>query len=97
MFIVATWTGSILWHLFVKLDSDRFPVRTYSDLVERIFGTWARHLCTILQSIQLIINVGLICLSSGQSLSQVSLYVSRLSIAHVLLRSPRRRSVQILP
>ncbi|KZV86995.1 oligopeptide transporter protein [Exidia glandulosa HHB12029] len=72
MFVAATWTGSILWHLFIKLDSDRFPVRTYSDLAERIFGSWARHACTVLQSIQLVINVGLICLSSGQSLSQVA-------------------------
>ena len=72
MFVAATWTGALLWHLFVKLDSDRYPVRTYSDIVERIFGRWARHCCTVLQSLQLIFNVGLLCLLSGQSLSQVS-------------------------
>ncbi|EJD50784.1 hypothetical protein AURDEDRAFT_135147 [Auricularia subglabra TFB-10046 SS5] len=72
MFIAATWTGSLLWHLFVKLDSDRYPIRTYGDLAERIFGRWARRFCTVLQSIQLILNVGLLCLLSGQSLSQVS-------------------------
>ncbi|EJD50782.1 hypothetical protein AURDEDRAFT_159929 [Auricularia subglabra TFB-10046 SS5] len=72
MFVAATWTGALLWYMFIKLDSDRYPVRTYADLAERIFGRWARHCCTVLQSIQLIFNVGLICLSSGQSLSQVS-------------------------
>ncbi|KZT59478.1 hypothetical protein CALCODRAFT_191627 [Calocera cornea HHB12733] len=68
---VACYTGLILWHLFCRLDSDRFPVKTYSDLAQRIYGPWARHMCTVLQTIQLIINVGTICLSNGQSLSQI--------------------------
>jgi len=72
MGVMACYTGLLLWWLFLKLDSDTFPVKTYSDLVERIFGRWARHVVTVLQSIQLIINVGTICLSNGQSLSQIS-------------------------
>ncbi|KDQ54668.1 hypothetical protein JAAARDRAFT_182158 [Jaapia argillacea MUCL 33604] len=69
---VACYTGLILWRLFIKLDSDRYPVKTYADLAERIFGRWFKHLCTVLQSIQLIINVGTICLSNGQAVEQIA-------------------------
>ncbi|KAF8638119.1 hypothetical protein AX17_002439 [Amanita inopinata Kibby_2008] len=69
---IAYYTGLILWRLFVNLDSLRYPLKTYADIAERIFGRTARHICTILQGIQLVINVGTICLSNGQSLSQVS-------------------------
>lgn len=60
MGLVACYTGLILWKLFCALDSEHYPVRTYADLGERIFGRWFKHLCTVLQSLQLIINV---CLS----------------------------------
>jgi hypothetical protein len=36
------------------------------------FGPAARHFCSILQFIQLILNCGLICLSNGQGLSQIA-------------------------
>ncbi|KDQ54670.1 hypothetical protein JAAARDRAFT_60621 [Jaapia argillacea MUCL 33604] len=70
---VACYTGLILWHLFLKLDSDRYPIKTYADLAERIFGTWFKHLCSVLQSVQLIIIVGTICLSCAQSIEQIAL------------------------
>jgi len=70
--IIAATTGIILSYLYNMLDSDRYPVRTYGDLAERVGGTLLRHACSILQSIQLVVNVGIICLSSGQSLYQVS-------------------------
>ncbi|KZT01290.1 uncharacterized protein LAESUDRAFT_731380 [Laetiporus sulphureus 93-53] len=68
----ACYTGLLLWWLFLKLDSDVFPIKTYSDISERIFGRVSRHVVSILQSIQLIINVGTLCLSNGQSLSQIT-------------------------
>lgn len=68
----ACYTGLLLWWLFLKLDSDVFPVKTYADISERIFGRVSRHVVSILQSIQLIINVGTLCLSNGQSLSQIT-------------------------
>ena len=61
----AMLTGFMLCRLFCRLDSVRFPVKTYGDLAERVIGVWARHACSILQSIQLIINVGIICLVSA--------------------------------
>ncbi|KAK4704241.1 hypothetical protein P7C70_g1968, partial [Phenoliferia sp. Uapishka_3] len=69
---VAALTGAMLWRLFLRMDSVRYPIKTYGDLAERIFGLWARHLCTLLQSVQLVLNVGLICLTNGQSLYQVT-------------------------
>ena len=55
--LLAAYTGLILWRLFVRLDSVRHPLKTYGDIAERIFGTAARHVCTVLQSIQLLVNV----------------------------------------
>jgi len=57
--ILATYTGIILWRLFIRLDSLRYPLRSYADIVERIFGKTARHIVTILQSLQLLIGVRL--------------------------------------
>ncbi|KAI0094160.1 transmembrane amino acid transporter protein-domain-containing protein [Irpex rosettiformis] len=71
---VACYTGLILWKLFCALDSEHYPVRTYADLGERIFGTWFKNLCTVLQSLQLIINVGTICLSNAQSVAQIAVH-----------------------
>ncbi|KAF9185097.1 hypothetical protein BGZ49_004352 [Haplosporangium sp. Z 27] len=67
----ACYCGLLLWRLFAHLDSNQYPCRTYSDICERIFGRAARHVCTVLQSLQLIVNVGVICLSNGQSLAQI--------------------------
>uniref|UniRef100_A0A0W0FFB4 Amino acid transporter transmembrane domain-containing protein n=1 Tax=Moniliophthora roreri TaxID=221103 RepID=A0A0W0FFB4_MONRR len=69
---VACYTGLILSHLFCKLDSVQYPVRTYADLGGRILGNWFKHLCTALQSLQLIVNVGTICLSNGQAVEQLA-------------------------
>ncbi|KAJ1018439.1 hypothetical protein NDA18_006593 [Ustilago nuda] len=67
----AWWCGIILWKLFLQLDSARYPVKTYGDLGERIVGHPMRWTFNTLQTFQLIINVGLICLTNGQALSQV--------------------------
>ncbi|KAF8313416.1 oligopeptide transporter protein [Clavulina sp. PMI_390] len=72
MGIAALYTGLIIWRLHIRMDSLRFPIRTYGDMAERLFGSWAKHLVTVLQSIQLIVNVGTLCLSNGQGLAQIS-------------------------
>ncbi|KAF9524469.1 transmembrane amino acid transporter protein-domain-containing protein [Crepidotus variabilis] len=72
MGIMATCSNLILWRLFIRLDSLKFPIKSYADIAERIFGKPARHLVNILQSIQLVINVATICLANGQSLSQIT-------------------------
>ncbi|GAA5881346.1 hypothetical protein JCM16303_000138 [Sporobolomyces ruberrimus] len=69
--VFAFFAGVLLWLCFLKLDSTRYPIKLYGDLGQRIFGTWARYLAGFLQIIQLTLNVGLICLSNGQGLSQI--------------------------
>ncbi|BGP04053.1 hypothetical protein NBRC10513v2_007793 [Rhodotorula toruloides] len=70
--IIAFITGVMLHRLFLHMDSVRYPIRTFGDLGGRVFGSWMRHLCSILQAIQLILNVGLICLSNGQGVAQIA-------------------------
>jgi hypothetical protein len=70
--VMAFFAGWQIWRMFLKLDSDRYPMRTFGDLGFRIFGTNTRHAMNILQSIQLIFNVGVIILGNGQGLSQMS-------------------------
>ena len=53
-------SGYFLWQMFLKLDSDRYPLKTYGDIAFRVYGRVARHALNILQSIQLLFNVGLI-------------------------------------
>ncbi|POY72763.1 hypothetical protein BMF94_4170 [Rhodotorula taiwanensis] len=70
--IIAFITGCMLNYQFLHLDSIRFPVRTFGDLGGRLMGTWMRHLCSFLQAVQLILNVGLIQLSNGQGVAQIA-------------------------
>jgi hypothetical protein len=58
--------------MFMHLDSDRYPLKTYGDIAFRIYGPWARYTVNTLQSLQLFFSVGLLGLSSGQSISQLS-------------------------
>ena len=66
------YTGYQLWRMFLQLDSDRYPLKGYGDIAFRIYGRWFRHTCNTLQSFQFFLNVALIVLSSGQSISQLS-------------------------
>lgn len=54
------------------MDSYQFPIRSFGDIGFRLYGPWLRYLFNILQSIQLILNVGLICISNGEALSQAA-------------------------
>lgn len=72
MGLMAFFAGWQIWRMFLKLDSDRYPMRTFGDLGYRIFGTYTRHGMNILQSIQLFFNVGVIIIGNGQGLSQMA-------------------------
>lgn len=52
------------------MDSYEFPLRSYGDMGYRLYGRWVRYLFNILQAIQLVLNVGVICVSNGEALSQ---------------------------
>lgn len=74
-FATKIWSisgGFLLWKMFLGLDSDRYPLKSYGDVAYRLVGKSARHAVNIIQSVQLIFNVGIIIISNGQSLAQVS-------------------------
>jgi hypothetical protein len=65
-------SGFQLWKIFLALDSDRYPMKSYADPFFRIYGKWARLGVNLLQSLQLLLTVAALILSNGQSISQVS-------------------------
>ena len=69
---LAGYTGYQIWQMFLGLDSDRYPMKNYGDIAYRIYGQWARYTCNILQSLQFFLNVGILIISNGQSISQLS-------------------------
>jgi len=40
MGMTAFWGAMLLLMLFLKLDSARYPLRTYGDLATRLLGPW---------------------------------------------------------
>lgn len=49
-----------------------YPLKSFGDIAFRIYGPWARHVVNILQTVQLIFNVGLIVIQNGQGLYQIN-------------------------
>ncbi|KAG1824774.1 transmembrane amino acid transporter protein-domain-containing protein [Suillus subaureus] len=82
--ILAAYGGCLLWWMFLKLDSERYPVKSFGDLGQRIYGRWFKYLCDILQSLQLVFNVGIIILQNGQGLSQMAKFKLCFSICNVV-------------
>ena len=69
---LAFYCGGLLWWLYVKMDSDRFPVKSYSDISERVAGKFMRLFVTWLVFIHMIVNVATTSLSAAQSLYQLA-------------------------
>ncbi|KAG2036564.1 transmembrane amino acid transporter protein-domain-containing protein [Suillus americanus] len=82
--ILAAYGGFLLWWMFLKLDSERYPVRSFGDLGQRIYGRWFKYVCNILQSLQLVFNVGIIILQNGQGLSQMAKFKLCFSVCNVV-------------
>lgn len=69
---MAGYSGYLLWHTFLGLDSYEFPLKNYGDLAFRVYGTSARYLTNILQVLALLFILGQVTIQFGQALSQVS-------------------------
>ena len=82
---LATYGGFMLWKMFLVLDSDQYPVRIYADLIFRIYGSVARSLVSVLQSTQLLFNVGIIILINGLSLEQIITGSGRAAVCFIAL------------
>jgi len=66
---LSGYSGWLLWQMFLNLDSKEYPMKTFGDFAFRLYGTVARHVVNVLQSIQLLFNVGIIIISNGQGQS----------------------------
>lgn len=82
--LMAAYSGACLWWMFMKVDSTKYPARTFGDLGYRLLGKGFRHLCNILQSLQLIFNVGIIILGNGQGLSQMAKFKLCFSVCNLV-------------
>ncbi|GAV56432.1 hypothetical protein ZYGR_0BT00120 [Zygosaccharomyces rouxii] len=69
--VAAAFGGWLLNRCFCKVDSNNYPIRTFSDLAARIVAPWFRYPFGLLQFIQMILNCGLILLSTAQAVSQM--------------------------
>ena len=69
---MAGYSGYLIWHVFLGLDSYEYPCRNYGDLGYRTYGTIARYLTNILQALALLLLLGQVTIQYGQNISQVS-------------------------
>lgn len=71
MGLMAFYGGVMAWWLYVKLDSDRFSIKSYSHIADRVVGPWLRTFVTFLIWLHMVVNVGTISLGNAQSLYQL--------------------------
>ncbi|KAF2738320.1 oligopeptide transporter protein [Polyplosphaeria fusca] len=69
---LAGYTGWQIWQMFLRFDSVVYPMKSFGDIAFRVYGPWARHITNVLQSLQLIFNVGVIVIQNGQGLYQIN-------------------------
>ncbi|SCU92717.1 LAFA_0F12398g1_1 [Lachancea sp. 'fantastica'] len=71
--IFAALGGWLLTRSFCKVDSNNYPIRTFSDLAGRAVAPWFKFPLAILQFIQLILNCGVLLLGVAQAVSQMQI------------------------
>ena len=69
---MAGYSGYLIWHVFLGLDSYEFPCRNYGDLAFRTWGTTARYVTNVMQALGLLLLLGQVTIQYGQNISQVS-------------------------
>ncbi|PHH87671.1 hypothetical protein CDD83_8551 [Cordyceps sp. RAO-2017] len=70
--ILASYSGWIIWKIFLSLDSDRYPLRSWGDMFLRIFGRRSQRIVNWMLTFQLMLWVSIYILQCGQSISQIS-------------------------
>ncbi|SCU88501.1 LAME_0E00122g1_1 [Lachancea meyersii CBS 8951] len=69
--IFAAFGGWLLNRCYCKVDSNNYPIRTFSDLAGRLVAPWFKYPFAILQFIQMILNCGVLLLGTAQAVSQM--------------------------
>lgn len=70
--LAAFWSGWILYKVFLKLDSSRFPLQSFGDTFYRVYGRKSRHFINIAQAIQQFATVAVLILGSGTTIAQLA-------------------------
>lgn len=71
MGVMAYLAGCILSVLYLRVDSDRMPVRSFGTLVHRIWGFKGKVIAEFFFIVQLIFQCGLLLLTNSQSLAGI--------------------------
>lgn len=69
--VAAAFCGWLLNYCYCKVDSNNYPVRTFSDLAARMVAPWFRYPFALLQFIQMLLACGSLLLATAQALSQM--------------------------
>jgi len=69
---MAGYSGYLIWHVYLGVDSYEYPARNYGDLAFRTWGTIARHTTNILQALGLLLILGQVTIQFGENISEVS-------------------------
>lgn len=71
--LFAFLCGQILWKLYMNLDSERYPIKSYGDVANRTFGTAGRNIVNTVQMLQLtLLTATLLALVSRPLADQIS-------------------------
>lgn len=70
--VMAGYSGYLIWHVYMGVDSHEFPARNYGDLAFRTWGTVARHSLNFLQSIALLLLLGQVTILFGGNIAEMS-------------------------
>ena len=68
----AMAAGLMLWRVYIKLDSSRFPMLSFGDPFLRLYGNNFRRFINIFQSLQQFLTVAVIILGNAGIISQLA-------------------------
>jgi hypothetical protein len=69
---MAGYSGYLIRHVYLGIDSYQFPARNYGDLGFRTWGTAARYVTNIMQALGLLLLLGQVTIQFGENISEVS-------------------------
>jgi hypothetical protein len=69
---MAGYSGCLIWHVFLGIDSYEYPARNYGDLAFRNRSTAARHITNVLQALALLLLLGQVTIQFGENIAQLS-------------------------
>lgn len=81
---LAGYSGYLIWHVYLGVDSYEFPARNYGDLAFRTWGTTARYVTNVMQGLALLLLLGQVTIQYGENISAVSQFKLCYAVCPVL-------------